>query len=656
MPEKKELPDAELYPDALNLVYDYSGISRWRWGFRPYDADGGAHTITYGKETMTVTQSGCFKNYLDGQSASVEGIRRRYYDNIGSQFCTEEERLNFSTYHYWQGRLDPMIGPTSKSYTYEYLVREEDGRWVKIGSQTHTYLLSEPISNNDFREICANLIPPYRSNYPYRQYISGYSSAPITVASQYGGHYSNDSYRYYNAEQRRLKFIWGENVSEEDKYPVEYFAFFQPVDDDLTKDIDESTNMRFIRRVYWDGKGREYKVPDFTVASDIDIDENGRVMLLKVKLESISFSGSKYHELKSDNALTVYSAPHWVDANGDGDTDDLGDKHYPVAYTRKTKPKIGAVFNMGAYLGGVPVKVRAIGPGGIAIPETSLTVSSRRVTLPATESTGAFVNTIKHYDHETSGKEFELAWEMQIGSSGWFSVGKTKHTLYLTLADPVTPLRQETLFYLSCKNADGDSAEGVARDSMYAEFTDRDVRRLDGVQMTYWVNDAMGCTDTPELLVRQDGNGNCQSWGGFFRDILRVHGINADRIRVWPKSTDSSVIVKNWQFNEPPSGAPQHPYIEGLDAFDLAGIPGQGNPNPPGAFNGHWITKSGGSYYDPSYGTPVVSGSDADKQYEDGAFDGFGELYQTSGGSVVRGIRKNETGAGGSEVDYSLAN
>jgi hypothetical protein len=195
--------------------------------------------------------------------------------------------------------------------------------------------------------------------------------------------------------------------------------------------------------------------------------------------------------------------------------------------------------------------------------------------------------------------------------------------------------------------------------SMYTEFTDRDVERLDGVQMTYWVDvDGDGeadvtCTDTPDLLSNASGNGNCQSWAGIFRDILRIHGINADRMRVWPKPTDSSVIVKNWQFNDPPSGAPQHPYIEGSDAFDLNGIPGQGNSNPPGSFNGHWITKSGGSYYDPSYGTPAVNDG---KEYEDGAFDGFGAQYSTPGGPDVRGIRKNNTGAGSSEVDYFLAN
>ena len=35
--------------------------------------------------------------------------------------------------------------------------------------------------------------------------------------------------------------------------------------------------------------------------------------LLKVDLEEVSFSGTKYHELKSDDVSKTYSAPHWVD-------------------------------------------------------------------------------------------------------------------------------------------------------------------------------------------------------------------------------------------------------------------------------------------------------------------------------------------------------
>ena len=60
--------------------------------------------------------------------------------------------------------------------------------------------------------------------------------------------------------------------------------------------------------------------------------------------------------------------------------------------------------------------------------------------------------------------------------------------------------------------------------------------------MTYWLNDQMSCVDTPELLSRSDRNGNCQAWSGFFRDVLRVQGIAANRFRVW-RDPDSDVIA-----------------------------------------------------------------------------------------------------------------
>lgn len=387
--------------------------------------------------------------------------------------------------------------------------------------------------------------------------------------------------------------------------------------------------------------------------------ENVSAVLLPVEIKEVKFAGTNYYELKKDDESVTYSAPHWVDkdANGNPTNTANGEKDYSVAYTRNTNPSVGAVFSIQGLPSNLVIKLRATGSDGIKIPETAAQINGSDVTLPVTASTTNWPNMIKFYDRTDANKAFKLDWEIKVGDSKWAQVASTKHQVYLTLNNPVTALRQETLFYLSAKKADGANAEAAARDSMYGEFTDQVVTRLDGVQMTYWMNNAMGCTDTPDLLSRQDGNGNCQSWGGFFRDMLRIHGITADRIRVWPKAGDSSVIVKDWQFNQPPSGPAQHPYIENLDAFDLAGIPGQGNPNPPGSFNGHWITKSGGHYYDPSYGTAAIKGGNAEKVYEDGAFDGFGEQYSTATGAGTRGIRKNNSGnAAVSEVDYFLAN
>ena len=402
------------------------------------------------------------------------------------------------------------------------------------------------------------------------------------------------------------------------------------------------------------------------------------IRLLNVDLEEVSFLpgsvGTNYHELTKDTDTDFkYSKPHWVDSNGDGDTDDPGDKNYPVAFTCNTKPTLQAKIDIGNAFSGQTIQIRATGPGAIAIPATTATVNGSTVTLPATESTGAFVDTIKFYSAQDAGNEFELTWEMQIGSSTWFEVGKSKHTLYLTLNDPITTLRQETLFNIGCRNADGmTNGNKTTIDSIYSEYTDQEVSKvqpgtglLETEIMTYWLNDQMSCVDTPELLSRSDRNGNCQAWSGFFRDVLRVQGIAANRFRVW-RDPDSDVIaaenllgifglprvaVKDWVFTgSGTSGNPNYPYTVDVDANDINGVPGQGNSNPPRWFNGHWITEAADTLYDPSYGTPEILNASSDagkKNYEDGAFDGYlnYKLVQSGGNYSIQSIiiRKNDT-------------
>lgn len=387
---------------------------------------------------------------------------------------------------------------------------------------------------------------------------------------------------------------------------------------------------------------------------------NKTARLLPVQIEEVSFGGTKYWELKSDDAATTYSAPQWKDVDGNGKPTNTaqGERDYAVAFTRNTKPKIGAKFKIASASNFGAIKIKATGPGGVAIPETSATVSGDEVTLPLTEASAALVNTIKFYDKKDDAKAFKLEWELKIGNSDWSKIATTKHSVYVVLTDPITSLRQESLAELGCRNADNQTAEASARNKMYEEFTDRVVKRLDGKQMTYWLNDQMGCTDTADLLSRADGNGNCQSWSGLFRDVLRFQGIQADRIRVWPQGNDTSVAVKTWTFTEPPHGPANHPYVIGVDATDVQGVPGQGNPNPPGSFNGHWITESGGTYFDPSYGAAVVSGANKGKLYEDSAFAGFGATYAIpNNGGQFDSIRKNDTSAQSpAEVDYFDAN
>jgi hypothetical protein len=396
-------------------------------------------------------------------------------------------------------------------------------------------------------------------------------------------------------------------------------------------------------------------------SGETEADDTIALTLLKVDVEEVSFEapsgGTNYHELKSDDLSVTYSAPHWVDANGDGDTLDAGDKNYPVAFTRNTKPEIGVKFDLGTGLSGQTIKFKATGPGGIAIPPTDLPSSNRYVTIAPVESTGAFVDTIKHYDSETAGNEFELSWEMQIGSSGWFSVGETKHTLYLTLADPETTLNQETLFTVSCHLSDGESQIPNTLAGVWSEFSDQAVYRVDGTRITYWANNNATCTNTESMI--KDGNGQCGAWAEFFIDALAVHGItDAKKIYLTPiyqNAPDSQIyaggesrglmLVKDWNFSGGSAPIEFSPFthLPG-EATDQYGSAGQGNGNPPGAFYNHFIVEHGGLYYDPSYGGGVHSSKEA---WEDASLDGFSKVYRVLlGGSPddLRMFKENSSG------------
>lgn len=123
-------------------------------------------------------------------------------------------------------------------------------------------------------------------------------------------------------------------------------------------------------------------------------------MLLPVQITNVSFDGTKYWQLESDDAATQYSAPQWTDTNGNYNASDPGEHNYAVAYTRNTKPQIGATFKIPGAANWTNLKFKATGPDGISIPATAGTVGGDgvTVTMPVTESTTALPNTVKFYN------------------------------------------------------------------------------------------------------------------------------------------------------------------------------------------------------------------------------------------------------------------
>ena len=252
------------------------------------------------------------------------------------------------------------------------------------------------------------------------------------------------------------------------------------------------------------------------------------------------------------------------------------------------------------------------------------------------------------WDADIGGQEFKVTQDSGTAFTGsdWESSRKRQ-------ADPVAFQSGSDLKLIPTFNNPGSSPPTAIVDAIYAEFTDRDVRRVsDGKQMTYWKDHESGAT-TSDLLRTETANGNCQSWSGLFRDTICLQGIPAKRIRILPKRTveleaglmsRESVLVKNWLFGssastitrvcstEPDNNISKIEYTHVIDLRkDLPEngtavpgniLPGQGNLNTPSNFNGHWITSAADCYYDPSYGTekvPITS----PQEYENNAFSGF---------------------------------
>ena len=409
-----------------------------------------------------------------------------------------------------------------------------------------------------------------------------------------------------------------------------------------------------------------YAYYDGSLAEPIS-NEKGRFQLevASVKMAEVSFGGDKYWEIKSDDGKTGYSAPQWkdIDGNMNPTSAEKGERDYAVAFTRATKPKIGAKFRISSASKLGAIKIKAAGPGGISVPETAATVFDDHVSLPLAEASSALVNTIKFYDKKDESKAFKLQWQVKVGDLDWFTVGTTKHTVYVTLDDPKTTLRQETLFELGCRNADGIDQPSTVTDAIWNEFKDRIVKRVDGVQLTYY--NSKHCDNKTTSTLLEFGDGQCGAWARFFIDVRKVQGIDdmGDYVTFIPIQADG-IYVKNCRFEGSGSNSThEFPYINipngphngstrnisswrFQDVIDEPGIPGQGNPDPHPMFESHQLVFIEGKYYDPSYGLTFDSLQAID--------DSIGAFYWIGKGQVHEPMVGLDLNNNGNKTDSAV--
>lgn len=371
------------------------------------------------------------------------------------------------------------------------------------------------------------------------------------------------------------------------------------------------------------------------------------MLLLPVQITSVSFDGTKYWQVESDDGATQYSAPQWADANRlagtsgwDATASNANEHDNAVAYTRNTIPKIGATFKIPGASNWTNLKFKATGPDGISIPATAGTVGGDGITVtaPVTASTTALPNTIKYYN-KNDGTSFTLNWSLSVdGGTTWPTITSTKHTVYVTLGDPQTSSNEETIFYLGCENQGTQTDPATVANTIFSEFTSLNVCRVGTTTgMSYWGTWASSgaaqsatpdCFSTAGLLKM--GDGRCGAWANFLVDLLSAQGLNTGQVETIdpiniPASglTGYEILVNNWNLSNLSS------------PVKLTGVAGQSNPNPQATFSNHALVSFMGTLYDPSYGKKYAAASmSANHQaWEDAALagivlqDGSGNLY-----------------------------
>ena len=359
--------------------------------------------------------------------------------------------------------------------------------------------------------------------------------------------------------------------------------------------------------------------------------------------------------IKRDNGTDFPTAYHW---KGGTVATGLGDESNPAAYVRGASPVISAKLKVmpASFLQDkyASIRVKAAGPDGISVPPASLVVTNvildiahiSQVTCTGKLSTDA----IKYYDK--TGKEaqpFQLNWSISFDSgSTWHYAGNTRHTVYVTAAAAKGLLRQETLFYHGCKYANEKTSEAAMISAIWKPFADREVKRADGTQLTYYKTsyDASVFSGSTSGLLTL-GDNKCGAWARFFLDVLHVQGLHQDdnlaTILPLDNGDNYGFIVSNWTFTgSGTSGsatypymnrvAPQAPYV-GTNGYLWVGAPevnytsgteGQGNKKPAALFINHALAVVRGTIYDPSYGViyPNLQGFDD-------ALDGFYRSYDS---------------------------
>ncbi len=377
----------------------------------------------------------------------------------------------------------------------------------------------------------------------------------------------------------------------------------------------------------------------------------GRVILVKVgslKIHKVSFIDNT--SIRRDDTGVAYSNPAWQDDDLDGMSDmtdanaDASKRYQPIAYLSTEKMSATGVFLPACTK--VSSRAEFISDFDVtsAVQKVRFAPNNRLFgwdwSAPAVfNKSGSSVTAANPFrDSAEVGyeDEYELAWEVGFGESGtsddnlsWHR-SYSQHELYLTYKTKKASF--ETAFHISCIGANRQKTDIGVLNGVWSRFADKNVRRKDGIPLTYYLSYINKSFDCNMLLSTHDGQ--CMAWVDLLLEsTCKVHGISA-RVITCKSRLGNGFCVKNWTFAaNGTSGNDLFPYKNtphpdgyvtesgykwaGVAEVEyVSGVRGQNNDMPASMFQRHFCVRFDCSdlIYDPSYGLSYRTHTAMDNQ------------------------------------------
>lgn len=361
---------------------------------------------------------------------------------------------------------------------------------------------------------------------------------------------------------------------------------------------------------------------------------------------SVTFSGGNLN-IRKDDGSGSYTAPHWQTSTA---------TQKPVAYTSGNAPKAAAVLTITCSTVPDSVWVRGLASDSIDFPAKHVAVATSATTThninyPATTGSHVFTAAVVRFF-----KPFAINWEISFDNGvSWHLAGTSNNTLYVTRSAPQTETTEykwfETVFDLSCRNAQYQTSDTGIISHVWNEFLDHVVLNCNGDSLFYYKIMNSPNVTLSSLLKFRDAE--CYTFAQLFLASIKIQGVVRTNQYVYITPINNTVcghtvnrfLVKDWAFGTPSatSTCPAFPYLNTYttllpapfnaysfttaDVTDQAGIPGSCTINPSSYFNNHQIVKLDGVYYDACYGATFNALTDI----KAAAFSGWSYRFTTAG-------------------------